>query len=63
MNRLIGIPNEPENVAIDEIDQISVRISWKQLNDSLYHIECNHITPCESYITYQPNQTFINGSR
>ena len=59
----IGSPNEPEHVAIEELDQVSVRIAWKTTNDSLYHIECHHLIPCESYIIYQPNRTHINGSR
>jgi hypothetical protein len=49
-----------------------VKISWKQSNDIshdiVYRIECNHLiegrlVPCESYISYQPNRTFINGTR
>jgi hypothetical protein len=33
--------------------------------DLLYRIECNRLiegrsVPCESYISYQPNRTFIN---
>ncbi|CAF1122630.1 unnamed protein product [Adineta steineri] len=59
----ISEPSEPENVTIDEIDQISVQISWKQSNDSIYHIECTPLISCESYIIYQPGRTFINGSR
>ena len=56
-------PNEPENVTVDQLDQVSVRISWKQEEDTVYHLECHHSVPCESYITYQPNQTFIQASR
>ncbi|CAF0904971.1 unnamed protein product [Adineta ricciae] len=59
----IAGPNEPENVTIDDIDQVSVYISWKQSTDNVYHIECTHTISCESYIIYQPNRTFINGSR
>jgi hypothetical protein len=59
----IGNPSEPQNITMDEIDQVSVKISWRHLNDIVYHIECNHLVPCESFITYQPNQTFINSSR
>ncbi|CAF0812320.1 unnamed protein product [Rotaria sordida] len=58
----ISSPKQPENVTIDDIDQNSVRISWKQAHDNVYHIECIHFTPCESYITYEPNRTFVNGS-
>ncbi|CAF1570989.1 unnamed protein product [Rotaria magnacalcarata] len=58
----IGSPSQPENVTIDEIDQSSVRISWKQLNDHVYHIECIHFVPCESFIIYEPRRTFINES-
>ena len=56
-------PNEPENVTVDELDQVSAKISWKQSEDTVYHLECHHSAPCESYITYQPNQTFIRNSR
>ena len=59
----IGSPSEPEHVTIDEIDQVSVEISWKHMNDTLYHIECHHLIPCESYVIYQPNRTNINGSK
>ncbi|CAF0868855.1 unnamed protein product [Adineta ricciae] len=59
----IARPNEPENVTIDDIDQVSVYISWKQSTDNVYHIECTHTISCESYIIYQPNRTFVNGSR
>jgi hypothetical protein len=57
---------------VDDIDQASVKISWKQANDishdTVYRIECNRLiegrlVPCESYISYQPNRTFINGTR
>lgn len=67
-----GSPIEPQNVTVDEIDQASVKISWKQAADNapdiVYRIECNHLiegrsVPCESYISYQPNRTFINGTR
>jgi len=68
----IGSPIEPQNVTVDDVDQASVKISWKQsheyANEIVYRIECNHfiegrLIPCESYITYQPNRTFINGTR
>ncbi|UJR30946.1 hypothetical protein I4U23_018458 [Adineta vaga] len=67
----IGSPTEPQNVTVDDIDQASVKISWKQpieySNDIVYRIECNHLIegrsiPCESYISYYPNQTFINNT-
>ena len=56
---------------MEEIDQVSVKISWKQPNeishDVAYRIECHRLiegrlVPCESYISYQPNRTFINGT-
>ncbi|CAF0852909.1 unnamed protein product [Adineta ricciae] len=67
----IGSPIEPQNVTVDDIDQASVKISWKQpietSNDIVYRIECNHLiegrsVPCESYISYYPNRTFINST-
>ncbi|CAF4090936.1 unnamed protein product [Rotaria socialis] len=66
-----GSPIEPQNVTVDDIDQASIKISWKRsidnANDIVYRIECNRLVegrliPCESYISYQPNRTFINGS-
>ena len=68
----LGSPTEPQNVTVDDIDQASVKISWKQstedTNDIVYRIECHRLiegrtVPCETYITYQPNRTFINGTR
>ena len=70
--RFVGSPIEPQNVTVDDIDQASVKISWKQpiepSNDIVYRIECNHLiegrsVPCESYISYYPNRTFINSTR
>ncbi|CAF0888020.1 unnamed protein product [Rotaria sordida] len=68
----IGSPIEPQNVTVDDIDQASIKISWKRSldsssNDIVYRIECNRLiegrlVSCESYITYQPNRTFINGT-
>lgn len=68
----IGSPIEPRNVTVDDIDQASIKISWKRqtenANDIVYRLECNRLnegrlTPCESYISYNPNRTFINGTR
>ena len=68
----LASPIEPQNVTVDDIDQASVKISWKQANhngnDHVYRIECHRLiegrsVPCESYITYQPNRTLINGTR
>ncbi|CAF0738708.1 unnamed protein product [Didymodactylos carnosus] len=64
-------PTEPQNLTVEEIDQASVKISWKRtavdLSHIVYRIECNriidgHSTPCESYINYYPNRTFLNGT-
>ena len=68
----LGSPTEPQNVTVEEIDQASVKISWKQSidksHDLVYRVECHRLiegrtVPCESYITYQPNRTLINGTR
>lgn len=68
----LGSPTEPENVTVDDLDQASIKISWKKpfeySNDIVYRVECNRLiegrlVPCESYITYQPNRTFINATR
>ncbi|CAF0874300.1 unnamed protein product [Didymodactylos carnosus] len=67
----IGSPIEPQNLTVEEIDQASVKISWKRtvndLSDIIYRIECNRIVdgrsiPCESHVNYYPNRTFLNGT-
>jgi len=67
----IASPREPQNVTVEEIDQASVKISWKKpidnAHDLVYRIECHRLiegrsVPCESYVIYQPNRTFINGT-
>ena len=68
----LASPREPQNVTVEEIDQASVKISWKKpidnAHDLVYRIECHRLiegrsVPCESYVIYQPNRTFINGTR
>jgi len=59
----IGNPDEPESIAIDEIDQASIRISWKYIDARVYHLECHQPTTCPTYFIFQPNRTFINSSK